>query len=119
MTGTAGPILVGPAQYHRRVSRHDVFSDLVGQDEPVETLRRAASAHGADLLDCWMAGDILDDVEAGHRAGCRAILVDTGGETEWKPGPLRWPDHAVTSLAEAAERILASDRSPRPRSESA
>ncbi|WP_328464503.1 DNA polymerase III subunit delta' [Actinoplanes sp. NBC_00393] len=26
------------------MSRHDVFSELVGQDEPVETLRRAASA---------------------------------------------------------------------------
>lgn len=29
-------------QYHRRVS--DVFAELVGQDEPVETLRRAAAA---------------------------------------------------------------------------
>src|SRR6266498_3105628 len=35
-------VLVGPAQYHRRVS--DVFSDLVGQDEAAETLRAAAAS---------------------------------------------------------------------------
>ncbi|GGN47114.1 DNA polymerase III subunit delta' [Actinoplanes campanulatus] len=37
-------LFVVPAKYHRRVSPHDVFSELVGQDEPVVTLRRAAAA---------------------------------------------------------------------------
>ena len=30
-----------------------------------------------------MVGDILDDVEAGRRAGCRTVLLDNGNETEW------------------------------------
>src|SRR2546425_444905 len=33
------------------------------------------------LQHCWFIGDILDDVEAGNRAGCRTILVDLGTET--------------------------------------
>jgi DNA polymerase-3 subunit delta' len=37
-------VSVGGGQYHRRVSHQDVFSELVGQDEPAETLRRAAAA---------------------------------------------------------------------------
>ncbi|RAK31888.1 DNA polymerase-3 subunit delta' [Actinoplanes lutulentus] len=40
MTRRAGNVGVG--QYHRRVG--DVFAELVGQDEPVEMLRRAAAA---------------------------------------------------------------------------
>jgi ATP-dependent Zn protease len=42
--GTTGPEIVGDGQYDRRVNGHGVFSDLVGQDEAVETLRRAAGA---------------------------------------------------------------------------
>jgi phosphoglycolate phosphatase-like HAD superfamily hydrolase len=30
-----------------------------------------------------MIGDILNDVEAGRRVGCRTILIDNGNETEW------------------------------------
>ncbi|MHB8865459.1 MAG: D-glycero-alpha-D-manno-heptose-1,7-bisphosphate 7-phosphatase [Pirellulaceae bacterium] len=60
-----------------------------------------------DLARSWMVGDILDDVEAGHRAGCRAILFETGAETCWKSGALRVPDYSVTTLAAAARQILA------------
>lgn len=70
-------------------------------------LMRAASEHGIDLASSWMVGDILDDVEAGRRAGCRAVLVDVGNETEWVRGPSRTPDLIVSSFAEAAERIPA------------
>ena len=31
---------------------------------------RAAEEHGLSLGDSWVVGDILDDVEAGRRAGC-------------------------------------------------
>src|SRR6478609_3356058 len=37
-------------------------------------LIRAAEELSLDLARSWMVGDILDDVEAGHRAGCRSIL---------------------------------------------
>jgi histidinol-phosphate phosphatase family protein len=70
----------------------------------------AARELGADPRECWMVGDILDDVEAGRRAGCRTVLVDNGNETEWEPGPFREPHFRVRDLAEAAETILASGR---------
>lgn len=38
-------------------------------------LVRAAREHDLDLKSSWMVGDGLNDVQAGHAAGCRAILV--------------------------------------------
>src|SRR5262249_17961086 len=49
-------------------------------------LRRAADELGIDLAQSWMVGDILDDIEAGRRAGCRTVLIDNGNETEWRRG---------------------------------
>ncbi len=81
-------------------------------------LIKAARALGIELDQAWMIGDILDDVEAGKRAGCRAILIDNGHETLWKRGPFRSPDFTAGSLEEAAEIILsqrvASDRPSGP-----
>ena len=37
-------------------------------------LLRAAREHRIDLSRSWFIGDILDDVEAGKRAGCRSVL---------------------------------------------
>ena len=74
-------------------------------------ITRAAWDHEIDLAGSWFVGDILDDVEAGHRAGCRTVLVDNGHETLWQRSPLRWPHHVATSLADAALRIIAADRS--------
>jgi D-glycero-D-manno-heptose 1,7-bisphosphate phosphatase len=71
----------------------------------------AARQHGLDLAASWMVGDGLNDIQAGHAAGCRAILV----------GRLKLeqierflslekaePDIVVPDLAAAADRILAS-----------
>jgi len=69
-------------------------------------LVRAAHDHDLDLGACWMIGDILNDVEAGNRAGCRTILLDHGNETEWVPGPLRIPTYRAKSLDEATNFIL-------------
>jgi phosphoglycolate phosphatase-like HAD superfamily hydrolase len=69
-------------------------------------LLRAAREHGVRLSESWMVGDILDDVEAGRRAGCRTVLVDNGSETEWKRGAVREPDFVVRDLAGATARIL-------------
>jgi histidinol-phosphate phosphatase family protein len=73
-------------------------------------LLRAARELGIDLSTAWMVGDILNDVEAGKRAGCRAILIDNGGETEWKTGPHREPDIIAASLEEAADWIVGEGR---------
>lgn len=69
-------------------------------------LRRAAAEHGVALAESWMVGDILDDVEAGRRAGCRTALILNGNETEWQRGPRRVPDVVAADLGEAARLIL-------------
>lgn len=66
----------------------------------------AAQDHQINLSKSWMIGDILDDVEAGHRAGCHAVLVNNGNETEWEMNELRVPDLMVKTVNEAAAHIL-------------
>ena len=73
-------------------------------------LERAAREQGLELQASWMVGDILDDVEAGRRAGCRTVLVDNGNETEWRKAALRAPDHVVSNLLEAAHVIVGAMR---------
>ena len=72
----------------------------------------AAREHGVDLGRSWMIGDILDDIEAGRKAGCRSILIDNGNETEWVAGPWRTPDHTVADFAQAAGIVAAHVRRP-------
>ncbi len=53
-------------------------------------LLQAARDLDLDLEHSWFVGDILDDVEAGNRAGCRTVLVDLGTES-FPQHPLRVP----------------------------
>lgn len=75
-------------------------------------LRRAAVEHGVTLAASWFIGDILDDVEAGRRAGCRTVLLDNGHETEWRTGPLRRPHFIVPDLPTAANIITRQPAAP-------
>lgn len=68
-------------------------------------LIRAAHRHGIDLSRSWMVGDILDDVEAGHRAGAAGLLFDSGGETVWRRSPLREPDAVLRDWHGLADHI--------------
>jgi histidinol-phosphate phosphatase family protein len=77
-----------------------------------DMIERAAREHDVDLAGSWMIGDLLDDVEAGKRAGCRTILLDNGGETVWRRGPRRRPTVIVENWREAAGTIL-RDVAPR------
>lgn len=77
-------------------------------------LRRAAREHGIDLARSWMVGDILDDVEAGRRAGCRTVLLDVGNETLWQLGPWREPHHRCGDLLQAAGVILGALQAAAP-----
>ncbi|MVT08498.1 D-glycero-alpha-D-manno-heptose-1,7-bisphosphate 7-phosphatase [Chitinophaga tropicalis] len=67
---------------------------------------RAAEELHISLEGSWMLGDILNDVEAGNRSGCRSILVDNGNETEWDLSPLRKPEFIAGNMLEAAEYII-------------
>ncbi|MBD0336468.1 MAG: HAD family hydrolase [Cyanobacteria bacterium Co-bin13] len=69
-------------------------------------LLRAAAEHDIDLQQSWFIGDILNDAEAGRKAGCRTILIDNGNETEWVLTPNRVPHHITTDLDLAADYIL-------------
>jgi len=74
-------------------------------------LLKAAQDHGIDLRASWMIGDILHDVEAGNRAGCRTVLLDNGNETEWRLGPRRLPTRMAPDLYRAAV-LIASHGEP-------
>lgn len=69
-------------------------------------LRQAAIDHDIDLSQSWLIGDILNDIEAGHRAGCRTVLIDRGNETEWLLTPARIPDYVAPDLSQAVDFIL-------------
>ncbi|HEX6293269.1 MAG TPA: HAD family hydrolase [Herpetosiphonaceae bacterium] len=72
-------------------------------------LLRAAADLGLDLRRSWFVGDILDDVEAGRRAGCRSVLVDIG--TEQPPTlPLREPHFVARDTAHALSIIATIER---------
>ena len=72
-------------------------------------LVQAAREHDIDLRASWMLGDILNDVEAGNRAGCRTVLIDSGNETEWRLGNNRLPTRVVTDIYAAAVVIAAAE----------
>ena len=73
-------------------------------------LLRAARELDIALDHSWMIGDILDDVEAGQRAGCRTILLDAGSGSDSSPGPARRPTLRARTLGEAALLIVADHR---------
>jgi D-glycero-D-manno-heptose 1,7-bisphosphate phosphatase len=64
----------------------------------------------ADPRGSWFVGDILDDVEAGARAGCRTVLLDVGSETEWRLGAFRDPYVVAPDLTWAASAIIDAQR---------
>ena len=72
-------------------------------------LIQAARQWHIRLSRSWMMGDILNDVEAGKRAGCKTVLINNGGETEWKGGKFRQPDFTAADMEQAADYILKTE----------
>ncbi len=92
--------------HHPRGSVHPYAVACACRKPAPGMIFRAAGELGIELATSWVVGDILDDVEAGQRAGCRTLLIDNGNETEWLPGPFRRPHACAVNLTEAAEIIL-------------
>lgn len=70
---------------------------------------QAAADLAIDLSRSWFVGDILDDIEAGNRAGCRTILVDLG--TEQPPSqPLRCPNFVARDTLHALRIVSSVER---------
>ena len=72
-------------------------------------LLTAGRDHRADLARSWIVGDRLTDAEAGHRAGCRSILLE-GVEDQPSIARVR-PNAVVTDLKKAADFILRHEAS--------
>ncbi len=64
----------------------------------------AAAALGLDLARSWMIGDRWRDIDCGHRAGVRTILVDLAHDEALRSKP----DYVVRDFAAAAAIILAA-----------
>lgn len=75
-------------------------------------LLRAAAQLDLDLHASWLIGDILDDVEAGNRVGCRTVLVDLG--TEAPPTTERRRPTCVARNTRAALAIVAAIEQGKP-----
>ena len=65
-------------------------------------LRRAAQELDIDLALSWMVGDRWRDIDCGHAAGCRTILIDYGYAEALRQAP----EYRVKDLAAAADIIL-------------
>lgn len=93
------------------VERYRLDSDL--RKPRPGMLLRAAAALDLDLARSWMIGDAPRDVEAGHAAGCRTILVSRPGP-ERSPAAeetlLARPDQIVASISEAMDFVESSTR---------
>jgi D-glycero-D-manno-heptose 1,7-bisphosphate phosphatase len=71
---------------------------------------RAARDFNLDLNRCYAVGDRYRDIESGHAAGARGVMVMTGfGRGEYEIERQRWPrqpDHVAEDLLEAVKWIL-------------
>jgi len=66
-------------------------------------LLQAQQHYNIDLPASFMVGDRWRDIDAGHAAGCRTVLLDQGYQER---GPSAPPDARVASLREAVDCIL-------------
>jgi D-glycero-D-manno-heptose 1,7-bisphosphate phosphatase len=72
-------------------------------------LESLARTHGIDLRDSVLIGDAMTDIEAGHAAGCEAVLVLTGRGRDQLPlvtTPGRDPLTIAADLDDAVTLLL-------------
>jgi D-glycero-D-manno-heptose 1,7-bisphosphate phosphatase len=68
-------------------------------------LLRAAADLGLDLEESWMIGDTDADIQAGHAAGCRTVLIEYAGSVHKRTGGAV-SDLIAPDLAVAVARLL-------------
>lgn len=111
-------------EIHRRIAaefaRHDIhFAGFYYAPYSVESnhsmrkpnpgmLLAANEEHHIDLPRSWMIGDRGSDVVAGHRAGCRSILLE-GVETAETIAEIK-PHFVADSILAAARFIIENDQ---------
>jgi D-glycero-D-manno-heptose 1,7-bisphosphate phosphatase len=76
-------------------------------------LLTAAKDMDLDLAGSWAIGDSGRDIEAGARAGCRTILVNSPAHPQPARSTGPAPDHKAVNMKEAVNIIKRHLRSPR------
>ena len=104
---------------HHPTAGKEKYAIVCGCRKP-ETglLDRAAKDLAIDLKQSFMVGDKWSDVELGHRAGMRSILVRTGFSPDdpgnKRPAHVDDPDLTAHDLAEAVQWIIGQKVTDRP-----
>jgi D-glycero-D-manno-heptose 1,7-bisphosphate phosphatase len=65
-----------------------------------------------NLMESWMVGNGIRDIEAGARAGCKTILLDSPGHSQKIQPGQRMPDYRAVNLKEVVNIIKMNIRSP-------
>jgi D-glycero-D-manno-heptose 1,7-bisphosphate phosphatase len=87
------------------VCYHDDADDCACRKPNPGMLFEARRKHNIDLSRSFMVGDRWRDIDAGHAAGCKTVLIDYGYRERKPAHP---PEATVRSLREAADWILCS-----------
>jgi len=85
-----------------KICYHDNKDSCLCRKPAPGMLLEAARELNIDLSQSFMIGDRYSDVEAGHLAGCRSLLVGEGDAQ----GAVKDPVARVQSLLEASQWIL-------------
>jgi len=87
------------------VCYHDDADQCACRKPSPGLLFEARRRHNIDLARSFVVGDRWRDIDAGHAAGCKAILIDYGYRERKAAQP---PEAVVHSLREAADWIIQS-----------
>ncbi|HWY21941.1 MAG TPA: HAD-IIIA family hydrolase [Candidatus Acidoferrum sp.] len=87
------------------VCYHDDSDDCACRKPNPGLLLEAQRKHNIDLSRSFVVGDRWRDIDAGHNAGCKTVLIDYGYRERKPAHP---PEATVRSLREAADWILSS-----------
>ncbi|WP_221393236.1 HAD-IIIA family hydrolase [Dyadobacter sp. NIV53] len=90
---------------HKPLNGKEVKSGCKCRKPEPGLILQAARDLEIDVKKSWMIGDILNDVEAGSRAGCRTILINNGNETEWEMNIDRTPTYLAYDFLDASYYI--------------
>lgn len=94
---------------HHPQAKGDQYKDDAERRKPEPgMLLQAAQELEIDLAQSWMVGDKPSDAEAGKRAACRTILLDSPLRTP-QPDDAEHADFTAENLLAAAEIIIAED----------
>ncbi|HLD00886.1 MAG TPA: HAD family hydrolase [Candidatus Nanoarchaeia archaeon] len=93
--------------HHPTAGENSLYTQECGcrKPKPGMILQAAREFGSMSLTECYMVGDKISDVKAGHSAGCKTILVSTGygGGDGWDDAV---PDYKTDNLLTAVKEII-------------